>query len=428
MAETPLMRMIDEGVVNADDIFTPEVGLLATQSGAMMLPGSGILDAAGYAFDMPSIGENIYRGNFGDAALQGAGLLGDMMYAAAPFTAGLSVPPAIMLKTASATKAAKKLTKAEKDPMGYGKVALDKPISETDIRIEPSAELIPYKPADLNFLAGGNILPLVGDKTAAYGLLTGIDDIDFAYPVLREGGQDFMRAGAAQSPDKAVWASATPRIGLLLNRARMLEETTGNPVFGVYYSMSPHGVDYATMTADALLAQIPASKIAKKDIKAFDDEIKGIDPNWPGIESDVARQYLIDNPSTRMSFVKRMDTDPYQSAGFPSVGKTRYALTQEELRDTPGYMAGMNVAKIDTSRDYILDPIVPHTTYSTMMSGDYVGTLPSLLAQDVFPEKYSQYAGEMIRKRPQSIMKSFERSAPSSVFTDELLTLLEKAR
>lgn len=106
MAETPLMRMIDEGVVDADDIFTPEVGLLATQSGAMMLPGSGILDAAGYAFDMPSIGENIYQGNFGDAALQGAGLLGDMMYAAAPFTAGMTVAPAVALKGMRAAKVA----------------------------------------------------------------------------------------------------------------------------------------------------------------------------------------------------------------------------------------------------------------------------------------------------------------------------------
>jgi len=405
-------------------------GLLALEGGAMMMPSSGVAEMLGYLPDpmgegyLPSTADLIAEGDIEGLGYQLLGAAGDVMYAAAPLTGGLLAVPAA---SAKATRAAK-LTKDQKDPMGYSKVALDKPIEETDIRIIPTDNLKPAFDADLNMLASGNILGFVGDKTAATGLLSGIDELDFAYPVKREGGQDFMRAEASQSPDAAIWASASPRIGLLLNRARMLEETTGNPVYGVYYSMSPQGVDYATMTADALLSQIPASKIAKKDMKAFDDEIKEIDPNWVGTESPAARDYLINNPETRMAFVKRMDTSPHQTAGFPNVGKTRYALTQEDLRDTQGYMAGMNVAKIDTSRDYITNPLVPHTTYDTMLSGEYVGRLPSLLAQDVFPEKYSQYTGEMIRKRPQSIMKSFERSAPPSVFTDEVLRAFEKAR
>lgn len=82
----------DENLYSAD-------GLLgAARVGSYFLPGSGLVDAAGYGYGMPSMAENIYQGNFGDAALQGAGVLGDMMYAAAPITAGMTLPLAASLK------------------------------------------------------------------------------------------------------------------------------------------------------------------------------------------------------------------------------------------------------------------------------------------------------------------------------------------
>ena len=64
-------------------------------TGAMFAPGSDVADVLGYAPDpfnpgemLPSMGQNIMEGNFMDA-MQGDGLLGDLAYAAAPFTGGL---------------------------------------------------------------------------------------------------------------------------------------------------------------------------------------------------------------------------------------------------------------------------------------------------------------------------------------------------
>lgn len=367
MAETPLMRMIDEGVVDADDIFTPEVGLLAAQSGAMMMPGSGILDAAGYAFDMPSIGENIYQGNFGDAALQGAGLLGDMMYAAAPFTAGLSVPPAIMLKTASATKAAKKLTKADKDPMGYSSVMLDKPISEVEFDIEPISLLGERAVVSPEYLEDTILLFGPGDRSGT-GLLTSLEGQKFDEPVLGLGGRNYQLA------TPYAWASNESVVTDILNRARKAQQETGiENVVLAHSTMAPQTIDFTEMNSSAVAEMLKESPILKADAKEFDDMVNELfDPKklvggkFPGVKSDKFREWMASQSGeTRKAIIRMMDTKIRRDQNFPMVGKARFAFTEPAQRDVPTFQTGLSFIPIDVARGAIKDPSIPHASYNT---------------------------------------------------------------
>lgn len=77
-------------------------GLLAGQ----FVPGAGTADFYGRYPDpmnpsqmLPSAGQNITQGKFLDAALQSVGLLGDALYGASPFTAGVSGVPGFLLSS-----------------------------------------------------------------------------------------------------------------------------------------------------------------------------------------------------------------------------------------------------------------------------------------------------------------------------------------
>ena len=106
----------------------PFTGSQATYFGGQLAPGAGAIDAAGYMPAMPSgsqglldtaiegqynpsMRENFRQGNYGTAAMQGLGLLGDAAYAiplvGAAVGTALKVPRAIQT-TARAAKAASK--------------------------------------------------------------------------------------------------------------------------------------------------------------------------------------------------------------------------------------------------------------------------------------------------------------------------------
>ena len=85
------------------------IGLLAGQ----FAPSAGYLDFSGKYPDpfnptqlLPSASQNLRQGNFFDAGAQTLGLIGDAMYAAAPFTGGLTSLPAMALAVPRATQLA----------------------------------------------------------------------------------------------------------------------------------------------------------------------------------------------------------------------------------------------------------------------------------------------------------------------------------
>ena len=222
----------------------------------------------------------------------------------------------------------------------------------------------------------------------------GIDETDLARPVLLEGGPDFMVGPAAQAQG-AIWASGKGVVSTLKNRADQLAEETGRDVVGATITMAPNAVDFTTFMSRALAEQIPSAKIKKKDMKVFDAEMKKVDKEWPGAESENLGDYLASvAPDIRKAFVRLMDKKPAQEAGFPSVGKTRVAVTEPDLIDVPAGRVGFAMGQIDPNLAAVLDPMVPHSTYDAQIIGKYLGGLETPIPQGLlFRDAYRDMEG-----------------------------------
>ena len=298
------------------------------------------------------------------------------------------------------------LTKDQVDPLGYGRAKglLTRPLDETNIGYSKNIDLTPKKDLSIQDLQGSVLYPLMGDQSATGLLVNSIDDVAFKNPVKLEGGANFMR-GASNQAEGTVWASDKGIISRLDRKVKSLSEETDKPINMIYTAMGKEGVDFSTFPSGVLAEQIPTAKILKKDKKSFDSLMKkrvmeGVGTkkrekypavkDWVGIDSPKLRDYL-DNapPSVRKKFVKIMDTAPFQQAGFPNVGKARYAVTDDALKTKKAGDTGLVIARPNLIKKPTNDPLVPHSTYPSQMYGDYIGgldnTVPrSLLFRDYF--------------------------------------------
>jgi len=386
MAITPYTRMQNVGLLSAEDILAEQAALRALPRNV----GMGLLNA----------GRNFAR-NFEQQVAQGLSY-GDLspMYDYQPTplervsNAGANLMIDYGMRPAVATAATRGLLGANDpntlmagsgDPMNFSKLVRHEPITNTNVTIAPTNQgLLKEKIINLENLRGGTIIPFVGDKTAAGGILTEIDGIPLAYGVRLEGGQDFMRDIASQSVDNSIWASHKSVIDPMYKVAQRIAEETGEPVYGAYVNMANVGQDFSTMTSDALVAQLPTSKISKSAAKEFNNAMKAKNPqggeveDFIGVDAPVMklREYMLKAPpKVRKKFVKLMDTGNFQKMGFPDVGKTRFAVTQPRLRSLPENMTGMNIGRIDTDAGVLYDPTNVHSSYNTHIRGDYLGRL-----------------------------------------------------
>ena len=151
----------------------------------------------------------------------------------------------------------------------------------------------------------------------------------------------------------------------------------------------------------------------KKDIKAFDalmkkqvGEDKDFRPvkDWPGIDAPDLRDYIAKAPSrVRKKFMRMMEKQPAQKAGFPSPGKARVATTDRSQLDSPPGMFGGAIGEIDLEADIITDPLIPHSTYDTQMAGKYLGALERDVPQSqLFQDLYKEREGKMVRGKLES--------------------------
>lgn len=304
-------------------------------------------------------------------------------------------------------------TKEELDPLGYGAVKLDRAVPDIDVRVTGTNQPnLPRKPVTIEDMQGKVLMPVYWDKSSNRGLLTGIDETDLARSVLLEGGPDFMVGPAAQA-EGSMLASGQGVVSTLKNRAQQLAEETGKDVVGATITMSPNAVDFTTFMSRALAEQIPSAKITKKAMKSFDAEMKKVDKKWPGVGSENLGDYLASvKPDVRKSFVRNMDKKPAQDAGFPSVGKTRVAVTEPDLLNVPAGRAGFALGQVDIDAPLLLNPRVPHETYPVQMVGKYLGGFEEPIPQGIlFRDAYKDMEGRTY------FNKAFGREVPFSEAT-----------
>jgi hypothetical protein len=261
-----------------------------------------------------------------------------------------------------------------KHEIGQNKLRI--PLEQMQAGYTGERTMKPAQQVSIEDLQGGTIIPLVGDRTLAGKQLASVNETPLSSPVNLQGGANFAR----DNPD--VWASKRGAITNYANRINAAAEK--GPVYLVHAAMGGRSGDFSRMMAEALLRQVPGSKIPKKAIAAFDKTMKGAygdygpDPNWPGLAKAQEGDWLDVAPGVqRTKMAQIMESAPMQQAGFPDVPSTRSAISEPVLRDLPSGTMGLAVSRaIPGSGQIVTDPAVRHPTYDTNLRGQYMGELP----------------------------------------------------
>jgi hypothetical protein len=289
--------------------------------------------------------------------------------------------------------------KARLDPQEYGSVKLSRPIEAyTPTTVASNRPLVPKKTATLEDLEGGYLLPLYGDRSAGEGLLSRVGDLDLQRQYALEGGVDFMRGPAAQD-DKAMWASAKHIIDSLARASGKAPE--GADVYGVTVSMAPDALDFASFTPRAAADILQQSALPKKTVSAFDEQMRGSIPSWPGLMSEDLDAFLLTTtPNNRKAFLRYVDSEAAAKAGIPSdvTAAARYAVTDPAQRAMGAGQAGLGISRVNRNAPILTDPSVPHSTYPVQMVGEeYVGGLQMPLDQSMlWPEAFADFATRVV--------------------------------
>jgi hypothetical protein len=289
--------------------------------------------------------------------------------------------------------------KARLDPQEYGSVKLSRPIEAyTPTTVASNRPLMAKKTVTLEGLEGGYLLPLYGDRSAGEGLLSRVGDLDLQRQYALEGGVDFMRGPAAQD-DKAMWASAKHIIDSLTRASGKAPE--GADVYGVTVSMAPDALDFASFTPRAAADILQQSALPKKTVSAFDEQMRGSIPSWPGLMSEDLDAFLLTTtPNNRKAFLRYVDSEAAAKAGIPSdvTAAARYAVTDPAQRAMGAGQAGLGISRVNRNAPILTDPSVPHSTYPVQMVGEeYVGGLQMPLDQSMlWPEAFADFATRVV--------------------------------
>ena len=301
----------------------------------------------------------------------------------------------------------KPLTKEQLDPLGYQKTKMRRPFSEVEVQQSDLGENLARKPMNWEDMEGRVILPFYGDRTSRGLLVEGVNDYKFDAPVYTEGGVDF-KVGPAAQKDRAIWASNQNIITRLSKEAdKAQRDFGGRDILGVTGSMAPDANDFATFTGEAAAELVKGAKITKKTAREFDATMKALDPTFVGLLSPDLRDWVRNTSSpNRKSFIRLMDSRPMQDAGLPSPAEVRKSVTDPTQYELPAGMFGLGVSRIDTGAPLRFNTPkgdkpatnVPHSTYNTQITGDYLGSLRPVPQRLIFKDVYDAISGKLDKR------------------------------
>jgi hypothetical protein len=249
---------------------------------------------------------------------------------------------------------------------------------------------------------GGTLINVAGDRSNL-GLLKEINGQPLAWDVPIHAGPKYM----LEPNPGYIWAN-NPSHATAFKKKITEAAESGKPVYGAYTPMGPQSADSSYAMFDALMAQVPGSGLTKDAAKNFDSAImsgshvKGNSPKdvalrnkavellqeWPGIaNAKEASEFAKNLPGIhRNAIVKFMDTKSQQQAGLPSVGTTRVAITDPEVRNMPGNMIGHRIVQFDPEGLLKGELKFEHPSYPSATAGKYVGDVPAIQRHYAMPD------------------------------------------
>jgi len=215
-------------------------------------------------------------------------------------------------------------------------------------------------------LEGRPFITSMSDRTAAGGLLTGINDVEFNAPVNLQGGQDFM----FENPGM-VWASGKAPTRQIKKLAEEIKAITGqNPLY-IPWRMAPTGGDFATMTGETMLAYADAA-LGKKAKRQMDAEIKKLIPDWKGVGSEAGTEQFRKAPDRVRKQVKQMLDVNFREMGGLGLGEARVAVAD------PRQLAAADTGLQNVGEIFADAPLIQqsgHSSYPIGVPGQGIGRL-----------------------------------------------------
>lgn len=211
---------------------------------------------------------------------------------------------------------------------------------------------------------GRPFITSMSDRTAAGGLLRGVNDVEFRRPVNLQGGQDFM----FENPGM-VWASGKKPTKDIVELAQEIKSVTGQDPLYIPWRMSPSGGDFASMTGETMLnyADVALNKTTRK---ALNEEISKFIPNWAGLGTEESiRQFRSAKDTVRKAIKNKLDVK-FRNEGGLSIGEARLAVADPKQYTAPG--SGIqNVGIIRPEKPIVMQS--GHPAYPFGVPGEGIG-------------------------------------------------------
>ena len=315
---------------------------------------------------------------------------------------------------------------------GISSVKLSRPIDEMKadyVRTDPVFNVPVKTPSDYE---GTAFITALGDPSIGGVKLVGINGEPFTNPTVMQAGPAFTYGAAARGPDKAIWASDLSPVSGIANRGRAAYEAGFEPFLN-YVKMGAQSPDYSHHVTDPILDILRRSKVSKASVAEFDRKMReGFTKDfpafsdWPGLSSKNLEGYLFgEGPGkSRTAMAKLMDTAEFKKAGMPDVGAVRFAATDPDLLNVPGYTSGRMIARMDPTATAIREPAVPHKTYATQLSAHPEGADPARFMYDIpFGITHKDFVDKILaekpKQKPSQLQYTFTRSVPTIFWTPE---------
>jgi hypothetical protein len=272
-------------------------------------------------------------------------------------------------------------------------------------------------------VVGDRSIRLVGDDKAGRGIMS-IRGVPLSSEHIPQGGIEYSIDNLGRPislPDGSTsnrgWASmqdaANKKQGNMLLAAT---ETDSDDILGIYSAMSRNSINFSADALIPMMKQLPAIKIPKKDIKAFDEAIrKGVTtidkdgkvtttarPDWLGLEHPEVFDQLLGKGefprdgagAFRKTVLGEMMQKKWENLGFPLYDDMIDTMTVPELGGFMKGESGLSMFKADPSASTFDD--LDHLSYGTSIPGEYFGGLAGSLPPEVmYPEMFEMLSRKM---------------------------------
>lgn len=331
---------------------------------------------------------------------------------------------------------------------------LSTPFEELHAEFAPKNNLMPQKYADIEAMQreGAYIRPLVGDKTPADTVLLGHHGTQLVEPVDQQGGADYARSrDFALTNQPTGWRSREAAAKGMQGRVGK-DVPEGAPVYGAHMMMGDVAGDSSHHLLHAVINQVPNLPISKKNIEAFDEEMRRKFPHdekypmpWPGImKTQAVHDFFYNQPTVVRGkkgqpdtlrpqprpgkhvtdFIQNMDSVRWQNAGFPNIASARFANIAPEFFAEPQGATGAAITRLDPKGELVPnDEMRAHGTYTHgMPTLGYAGRFRALIPADKLWEEHVRNA-----KNPTEVQQTLVTKFPAAKVDQRVVDLVKQA-